>query len=134
MTLKIDPIKDKAPEIIEAIMASEDMPEKMDLNLQIRLCVEEVVTNICNYAYEDGAGGVMVTTKIVDGMLHIIFQDSGVPFNPLVKEDPDTTLSAEDRDIGGLGIFLCKQLMTEIHYEHKDTYNILTLCQSLKDA
>ena len=60
-------------------------------------------------------------------MLTILLKDAGVPFNPLEKEDPDVTLSAEDREIGGLGIFLCKKLMDHIEYKYEDGCNVLTM-------
>ena len=61
----------------------------------------------------------------------LTFIDSGVPYNPLEKDDPDTTLSAEDRKIGGLGIFLVKKSMDDMRYESKDGKNILTLVKKL---
>ena len=59
--------------------------------------------------------------------LYITFRDQGIPYNPLEKEDPDVTLSAEERQIGGLGIFLVKKMMDDVHYEYRDGFNVLTV-------
>ena len=72
-------------------------------------------------------------TDLEDGglTLSIEIKDAGTPFNPLAREDPDITASAEERNIGGLGIFLCKKLMDEIKYEYRDGCNILTMKKKL---
>ena len=108
-------------------MSSEDMPTDEGLLFKLRLAVEEAVENIVNYAYSDGAGYLEADTSVKDGVLSIVLQDAGVPFNPLDKEDPDITLSAEDRPIGGLGIFLCKKLMDSVEYEFVNGCNKLTI-------
>ncbi len=112
-------------------MSSEDMPQDPALEFKLRLCVEEVVENIVRYAYKDGQGFVEVGTEVRDGALHMTFRDAGVKFNPLEKDDPDITLSAEERQIGGLGIFLCKQMMDDLQYEYKDGCNNLTMIKKL---
>lgn len=127
----IDPIAYKSAEIIETLMSSEDMPQDSALEFKLRLCVEEVVENIVRYAYKDGQGFVEVGTEIRDGNLYMSFRDAGVKFNPLDKDDPDITLSAEERQIGGLGIFLCKQMMDDLQYEYKDGCNCLTMIKKL---
>ena len=127
----IGPIAGKASEIIETIMSSEDMTQDPALQFKLRLCVEEVVENIVRYAYADGNGYVEVGTEVHDGVLYVSFRDSGVPFNPLEKEDPDITLSVDERQIGGLGIFLCKQMMDDISYEYKDGCNCLTMSKKV---
>ena len=63
--------------------------------------------------------------------VYVTFIDSGMPFDPLKKEDPDVTLPAEEREIGGLGIYMTKQAMDEVSYEYKDGQNILTLVKKL---
>jgi anti-sigma regulatory factor (Ser/Thr protein kinase) len=126
-TKRFDPITDKCPEIIEYLMASPDMPKREDMLFKIRLSVEEVVENIVRYAYDNGAGHLDVSTQIEGDDLIIIFSDAGKPFDPLAKPDPDISLSAEERPIGGLGIFLCKQLMDDIHYNYTNGCNVLTM-------
>lgn len=126
-TKRFEPIAGKCPEIIEYLMTSPDMPEKDDLLFKIRLSIEEVIENIVQYAYENGSGYLEVSTDREGDVLVISFADAGRPFDPLAKPDPDITLSAEERPIGGLGIFLCKQLMDEMYYEYKDQRNVLTM-------
>lgn len=102
---------------------------------QIELAVEEVFTNIAGYAYGKAGGIVRIVCEVEQGFgaharadkLKISFGDKGKPFNPLNHEDPDTTLPAHRREIGGLGIFLTKKLMDAVFYEYKDGVNILTI-------
>lgn len=131
MKVTIDPIAGKSAQIIETLMGSEDMPQDPALEFKLRLCVEEVVENIVRYAYQDGHGFVEVGTEVRDNALFVTFRDAGVRFDPLAKEDPDITLSAEDRQIGGLGIFLCKQMMDDLKYEYRDGCNCLTMIKKL---
>ncbi len=129
MKKRFEPIIDKCGAIIEYLMASPDIPKDESLQFKIRLSIEEAVENVVRYAYEGGMGWIEVGTNLdPEGvMLTIVLRDAGVPFNPLDKPDPDVTLSAEDRQIGGLGIFLCKQLMDHIDYKYEDGCNVLTM-------
>lgn len=124
---KFEPIAGKCPEIIEYLMASPDIPEQENLRFKIQLSIEEIVENIVQYAYENGAGYVEVSTHRGKDDLVIRFKDAGIPFNPLEKPDPDISLSVIDRPVGGLGIFICKQMMDEVCYEYKDGCNILSI-------
>ncbi len=130
---KFNPIKDKSAEIIEYIMASPDIPDDEGLQFKIRLSVEEAVENVVRYAYQGGIGWLEAGTELSnDGLeLTIVLRDAGTPFNPLEREDPDVTAAAEDRDIGGLGIFLCKQMMDSIEYRYEEGCNILTMKKRL---
>ncbi|MBP3739667.1 MAG: ATP-binding protein [Bacteroidales bacterium] len=130
---KFNPIKDKSAEIIEYIMASPDIPVDEGLQFKIRLSVEEAVENVVRYAYQGGIGWLEAGTELSnDGLeLTIVLRDAGTPFNPLEREDPDVTAAAEDRDIGGLGIFLCKQMMDSIEYRYEEGCNILTMKKRL---
>ena len=105
----------------------------MKLLMQIDLVVEEVFVNIANYAYKDKVGKAKVMCELdkENNLLTIVFEDKGVPFDPLSKEDPDITAGADEREIGGLGIFLTKKLMDEVLYENKDGKNILKLIKYL---
>ncbi|MCR5710146.1 MAG: ATP-binding protein [Bacteroidales bacterium] len=129
MKKRFEPIIDKCGEIIDYLMSSPDIPQDEALQFKIRLSIEEAVENVVRYAYEGGLGWLEVGTELdPEGvMLTIILKDAGIPFNPLEKEDPDVTLSAEDREIGGLGIFLCKQLMDHIEYKYEDGCNVLIM-------
>ena len=100
---------------------------------QLRLAVEEAVVNVIDYAYPIGTDGDITIKMMSDG--HILrFQiiDAGVPFDPTKKDKTDTTLSVEDRQIGGLGILLVRELMDSINYEREDGKNILTLMKRVK--
>ncbi len=131
---RFEPIANKCGEIIEYLMASPDMPADTGLQFKIQLSIEEIVENIVRYAYENGSGYLEASTHVDDGMLSIQFADAGHPFDPLAKPDPDITLSAEERSVGGLGIFLCKQLMDDVTYEYHEGRNILTLKKQIKQA
>lgn len=134
MKKRFNPIKDKSAEIIENIMSSPEIPQDDALQFKIRLSVEEAVENVVRYAYEDGIGWLEVETTLSSDrlLLTIELRDAGTPFNPLDKDDPDITLSAEDREIGGLGIFLCKQMMDTIDYRYEDGCNILTMKKEVR--
>ena len=101
-----------------------------ELNMPINLALEEAVSNVMLYAYPGKSGQVLVECDKSDKLVFTI-TDSGVPFDPTQQEDPDVTQSAEDRPIGGLGIFLVRQIMDDIRYERKDDKNILTLTKKL---
>ena len=101
---------------------------------QLRLAVEEAVVNVIDYAYPAGQQGDIEIRIMSDGgTLKTVIIDSGVAFDPTVKEKADTSLSAEDRQIGGLGILLVRELMDSINYEREDGKNILTLIKILNN-
>ena len=98
------------------------------LTMSLNLAIEEAVVNVMNYAYPEGmAGMVNIEVSADNEVLNFIISDSGIPFDPTTKEEADTSLSAEDRPIGGLGIFLVRQLMDTINYERIDGKNVLRL-------
>lgn len=101
----------------------------MKLQIQIETAAEEIFVNIASYAYTPGVGSVTLCVEASDSpaWIELTFIDSGVEYDPLKKEDVDITLSAEERPIGGLGIFMVKRLMDELSYERKDNMNILKL-------
>lgn len=101
--------------------------------MQIDLAVEEIFVNISDYAYKPGKGNTTVRVEVKEDPIvaTITFIDQGIPYDPLAKEDPDVTLSAEERKIGGLGIFLVKKAMDDVIYEYKGGRNILTLKKKL---
>ena len=105
----------------------------MKAQMQIDIAVEEIFVNICKYAYHPDKGRAVVRVEVSDDpvQVKITFIDHGKPYDPLLKDDPDVTLSADDREIGGLGIFMVKQTMDAVEYEYKDGSNILTLVKNL---
>ncbi len=102
------------------------------VTMQMNLAMEEAVVNVMNYAYPSGTqGDIMIDALMGNGKLQFVISDKGTPFDPTAEADADTTLSAEERPIGGLGIFLVRQLMDDINYEYKDDKNILTLSKEM---
>ena len=104
-----------------------DEEKCFDLNLVL----EEAVTNVINYAYTDGAEHTFTLDAAEKGgTLTLTLTDDGVPFDPTAAPDPDVSLPAEERPIGGLGIFLIRQLMEQVFYERRDGKNVLTMTTS----
>ena len=120
-------------EIVNDFLAEKLIGCPMKLLMQTQLAVEEIFVNISHYAYKDKTGEVNVLCELdkEKNLFTIIFEDNGIPFDPLKREVPDVTATAEERNIGGLGIFLTKKLMDEVSYENKDGKNILTLMKKL---
>jgi len=107
----------------------EELACPMKAQMQINIAIDELFSNIAHYSYNPEIGQATVRVEVMENPLavSITFIDNGVPFDPLSKEDPDLTLSAEERQIGGLGIFMVKKSMDEITYEYKDGQNILSI-------
>ena len=104
----------------------------MGTAMKMNLAIEEAVVNVMNYAYPAGVKGtVNIDAKASDEWLKFVISDSGSPFDPTAKSEVDTTLSAEERGIGGLGIHLIRQIMDSINYERENGRNILTLIKKL---
>ena len=99
----------------------------MKSKIQINIVIDEIFGNICHYAYKDSVGAV--TVRVESGNtpkeVFLTFTDNGIPYNPLETEDPDITLSSEERKIGGLGIYLVKKNMDEMKYEYVNQQNRL---------
>ena len=112
---------------VNEVLEEYDCPAKAEA--QIDIAIDELFSNIARYAYNPDTGPATVRVEVLKEPLSVIitFIDAGVPFNPLERRDPDTHLPAEERDIGGLGIFMVKQTMDEIEYEYKDGKNILRI-------
>ena len=100
--------------------------------MQIDIAVEEIFVNIASYAYAPDVGQATIRVEPEAGAVAITFEDSGVPYDPLAKADPDVTLSAEERQIGGLGIFMVKKSMDSMEYEYRNGRNILTIRKNLR--
>jgi anti-sigma regulatory factor (Ser/Thr protein kinase) len=103
------------------------------LSMSLNLALEEAVTNVVLYAYPEGqTGEADILTTVADGVLTFVISDSGVPFDPTKDaKKADITLSAEDRPIGGLGVFLVKEIMDTVSYQRTDGKNVLTLTKTL---
>ena len=123
----IEVVTDFVNEQLEAL----DCP--MKAQMQIDIAIDELFGNIAHYAYNPEVGDAIVRVEVVEDPLAVVitFIDQGVPYDPLAKADPNTTLSAEEREIGGLGIFMVKKSMDEIAYEYKDGQNILKIKKRL---
>lgn len=107
----------------------------MKARLQLELSIEEAYVNIVNYAYGSEEGEVIICCNVGESPLKVTMQfiDYGNPYNPLENDDPDISLSAEEKEIGGLGIFLIKRNVDNISYEYRDGKNILTIQKKLND-
>ena len=107
----------------------EALDGSMKAQMQIDIAIDELFGNIAHYAYPDGTGEATVRFDFDEATrtASIAFIDSGVPFNPLERADPDVTLSAEERGIGGLGIFMVKKTVDKMEYHYENGFNVLTL-------
>lgn len=111
---------------------AEELPLSEKDRHMIDIAVDEIVSNVARYAYKDEVGKVTVQFSSDDEGIEITVTDSGAPYNPLEKEDPDVTLSIEERGIGGYGIFIVKKVMDEINYEYTDNKNVLKMRKNYK--
>ena len=131
-TIELDATIENLDEIIA--FADAFLEEKgcdMKSCMKIELALEEAYVNIANYAYGDKTGKARLDVSTDGNEFTFVLSDSGVPYNPLEKEDPDVTLSAEERQIGGLGVFLVKKNMDFVSYDYKDGRNILTMKKTM---
>lgn len=128
LTVKADvSALDQVLAFADAFLEENDCP--MKIKMQIDIAIEELFVNIAHYAYPSGEGeaviGIEADTEAK--CFKITFEDSGIPYDPLKKDDPDITLSADERPIGGLGIFMVKKSMDDISYEYRDGHNCLSI-------
>ena len=110
----------------------------MKEQMMIAVCVEEIAVNVFHYAYPDDPEAekayLTMDVEADDEAVTFTFTDSGIPYDPLAKEDPDITLSAEDRPIGGLGIYMVKKKMDEVSYHREGDTNVFQMKKSLKPS
>ncbi len=136
--MKILKVEAKTEKLKEVLAFLDEELEALDCDIKtvfaLDLSVEEIFVNIASYAYGEGEGEAEISLDFSeeDNMLTITFRDSGLPYDPLAKEDPDVTLSLEERKIGGLGIFMVKKNVDEMDYEYKDGQNILYLRKKIR--
>ena len=134
MAEKIFPATEDQLEKVQAFVAEQleahVCPARV--RFQLDVAVEEIYVNIARYAYHPEVGEAQVRCETGGDPFRIVigFADRGRPYNPLAKEDPDTTMSAEQREIGGLGIFMVKKTMDRIAYSYSDGINVLTIEKS----
>lgn len=110
----------------------EEMDCPLKAQLQLAVAVDELFSNIAQYAYGEGGGeATLRLEKLTPPAIRLTFLDRGKPYDPLQKEDPDVTLSAEQRQIGGLGIYMVKKSMDAMTYQYKDGQNVLTIVKNI---
>jgi anti-sigma regulatory factor (Ser/Thr protein kinase) len=102
----------------------------MKLQMQIAIAVEEIYVNIAHYAYNPEVGGATIRIAVGDEIT-IEFEDRGKAYNPLLKDDPDITAGVEERDVGGLGIFMVKKIMDAVDYRYEEGKNILLIRKAI---
>ena len=116
---------------VSEILESRGCPMKIQLSIEV--AVEELFVNIASYAYPGGTGEAVIQVDAPEESdeVKITFIDSGIPYNPTVKEDPDITTPAEQRPIGGLGIYMVKKSMDRMTYQREDGKNILSIYKKI---
>ena len=129
-------IENQVGELTTLAEKIEELAEKWELAqalaMNINLVIEEALTNIIFYAFPDNdQHEIKVSVSLSNNLLTIKITDNGIPFNPLSQQQPDITLPAEERPVGGLGIFLISQIMDKMHYTRQKNQNILTLNKSI---
>ncbi|MFA9465812.1 MAG: ATP-binding protein [Velocimicrobium sp.] len=125
--LLVDAVIDNLDMVMDFVNAELEAYEcDMKVRTQISIAMEEIFVNIANYAYKPFVGGVTIRVTVGSEII-IEFEDKGVAYNPIEKMDPDIHKSAEEREIGGLGIFMVKKIMDSIEYRHVDNKNILII-------
>lgn len=128
--LHVEAVTENLEQVLNFVESGlEELNCPMKIQTQIDIAVEEIYVNIAHYAYQSGTGQatICIEAEKDSGIVAIRFIDSGIPFNPLERKDPDVTLPAEERNIGGLGIYMVKKSMDDVSYEYKDGHNIFTI-------
>lgn len=118
---------EKVTEFVDEQLELLDCP--MKAQMQIDIAIDELFGNIAHYAYKPDVGSAAIRVEVTEEPLavEITFIDHGIPYDPLTNQEPDTSLSAEERQIGGLGIYMVKKSMDEISYEYREGKNILKI-------
>lgn len=131
--LRIAATRENAEEVmafVDGQLEAHDCSPKTQTQLDI--AVDELFTNIASYAYGAETGEAVIEMEFPDGFAEITFRDWGTPYNPLARPDPDVTLPAEERQIGGLGIYMVKKSMDEVLYRYENGENVLTIRKNLR--
>ena len=128
--LMIDATLDNVDAVLDFINERlTDCPPK--IRNRISIAVDEIFANIARYAYHPATGAATVRITVAEDVT-IEFEDQGMAYNPLTAGEPDITLSVEEREIGGLGIYLVKNLMDSVEYRREDGKNILVITSGLR--
>ncbi|SDB14053.1 Anti-sigma regulatory factor (Ser/Thr protein kinase) [Pseudobutyrivibrio sp. YE44] len=133
-SIVVDAILENLPNVMEFVdLELQQVECSMKAQMQIDVAIEELFVNIANYAYGDGTGKATIEFFFDKDSreVKISFVDSGAKFNPLEKSDPDITLSAEEREVGGLGILMVKKTMDDLTYEYTDGNNKTTIYKKI---
>jgi serine/threonine-protein kinase RsbW len=131
----VEAITDNIPVIVDFV---NDKLEKMNCTpkamAQIDVAIDEIASNIAYYAYKDSIGFMFVVIEELDddGNVMMRFEDGGMPYNPLEREDPDISKNVEDREVGGLGIHIVKKTMDDVKYVYRNGRNILVLFKKIR--
>lgn len=120
---------DNVLDFIDALLEKAECPSKV--MIQMNIAVEELFVNIAHYAYSPGTGDAVIKAEVEgvspEAFVRITFIDSGMQYDPLAKKDPDITLSADERPIGGLGVYMVKKSMDDVSYEYREGQNVLSI-------
>ena len=122
---------ERATDFINGILENADCSMRSQMQLDIAL--DELMSNVARYAYGPKEGNITVSLDILENPRRAVLtlSDEGMPYDPLKKEDPDVTLSVEERKIGGLGIYIVKKSMDEMTYSYEDGKNIITIVKKI---
>ena len=132
--LTIEALTDNLQAVLDFVdteLEGADCP--MKTQMQIDVAVEELFVNVAHYAYTPATGQARIDIEITEDpkKVMITITDSGIPFDPTAKPDPDVTLSAQERQIGGLGIYMVKKSMDSMNYRYEDGKNIVSITKTL---
>ena len=130
--LKIEAKQERMEEVmafVDGQLAEHDC--SMKAQTQLDIAVDELFANIASYAYGAETGEAVIEVEFPDGFAEITVRDWGTPYNPLERPDPDVTLTAEEREIGGLGVYMVKKSMDSVAYRYEDGQNVLTIRRKL---
>lgn len=133
-TLTVQALVSNLPDVLEFVdIELESVGCDMKTQMMIEIAVEELFTNVAKYAYGRKTGESVIRIRHLEDpkAVEITFEDTGIPYDPLAREDPDVTMSAEERAIGGLGIFMVKKSMDDVTYEFRDGHNIVRILKLL---
>ena len=128
-----DASDDKLHDVLSFV---EEELEKHDVSMKtmmaINVAVEEIFVNIAHYAYEGRPGKAVVGMNFDEDNVHIYLVDNGIPFNPLEMKDPDITAGVDEREIGGLGIYMVKKSMDKCTYERRNNQNVFVMRKAIR--
>ena len=129
ISITVVPSMDTVPQVAEFMETEmEKLEVSPKISMKLMIAIDEIYSNIVRYS---GATEATVSIEKIDDTLKLHFKDNGKPYNPLEAEDPDITASADDRRIGGLGIFMVKKMLDNVEYEYANNCNKLTLTKNL---